>query len=314
MGVDAVIEAFARRQHRAVTWRQLEAAGVTRSAVKHRLATGSLTQLHLGVYRVGAVDEPLTSPMAAVLACGPSAVLSHHAAAALHGIRPRHSGPIDVTVTEGHPRTRRGIRVHRARDIERVVVSGIPVTTVTRTLLDIATALSQRDLIRAIDEAQIQRKLDHTTLTEAVRQHTGHRGARALRAAATKTTEPRLTRSEAERRLVELVEAAGLPRPQTNVKLGRWEVDALWEREGIVVEVDGFAYHSTRFAFERDRRKDGDLDDAGYRVLRLTWRQLTDERELVVARLARALSEARGRARPLAVAGPLGSPLRRPRP
>src|SRR5687767_14033661 len=99
-----------------------------------------------------------------------------------------------------------------------------------------------------------------------------------------------MTRSEAEREFLGLIRAAQLPQPETNARLGRWEVNALWRRRRFVVEVDSFAFHSTREAFERDRRKDADLMAAGYRVQRVTWRQLLDEREAVVARLARALS------------------------
>jgi very-short-patch-repair endonuclease len=101
--------------------------------------------------------------------------------------------------------------------------------------------------------------------------------------------EPRLTRSEAERRLVKLVRAARLPLPVTNTRLAGWEVDAFWPRHRVVVEVDGYAYHGNRAAFERDRRKDAALVAAGYRVVRITWRQLADEPHAVVALLARLL-------------------------
>ena len=113
--------------------------------------------------------------------------------------------------------------------------------------------------------------------------------------------------------LLDLVEAAGLPRPRTNVKVGEWEVDALWEAQRLVVEVDGFAYHSTREAFERDRRKDAELLARGYRVLRVTWRQLVEEREATVAMLVRALTAAPASAHPPAAAAAPGSPPGRPR-
>jgi predicted transcriptional regulator of viral defense system len=302
--VDAIIAAFAARQHGVVSQRQLAAAGVSWEAVRHRVKTGRLTRLHRGVYRVGPTHTALTSPMAAVLACGPTAALSHHAAAALHGITRPRAGPIDVTVRSGQPRSRAGIRVHRAT-VEVVTVQGIPVTTVARTLRDLAAELSQRDLQRAVEEAQIQRKLDHASLARAVDRAAGHRGARALRAT---TSDVAMTRSEAERRLVELIRRAGLPEPQTNKRIGGWEVDAVWPAEGLALEVDGFAFHSTREAFERDRLKHADLAAAGWRVSRVTWRQLVDEREAVVARLTRALSGPRGSGRPPAAAGPPGFP------
>ena len=295
---DALVAEIAARQHGVVTTAQLAAAGLGRRAVAHRVKHRRLTPLHRGVYLVGPNHTSLTSPMAAVLACGPTAVLSHHAAAALHGIAPERTGAIDVTVPSGRPESRPGVRVHRTRHLASADVTeerGIRVTTVARTLVDLAGELPARELRRAVEEAQIQRKLDHLSLGEAVDQARGRRGVAALRAAV-QTAEPKLTRSEAERRLLRLVEAAYLPRPATNVRLGRYEVDALWHGERLVVEVDGFAFHSTRAAFERDRRRDAELQAAGYRVMRVTWRQLADEPEAVVARLAAALVSRSSRA------------------
>jgi very-short-patch-repair endonuclease len=259
------------------------------------VAHGRLTPLHRGVYRVGPLDGPFTGVMAAVLACGPRAVASHDAAAHLHGFR-EWRGAVDVTVPEGQRRHRPGVRVHR-RPLEADEVTtahGIPVTTPERTIRDLAAATTTRELARAIEEAQIQRRLDEASLARAVRRAAGRRGARALRAAAPEDA-PSLTRSEAERRLLELIRASGLPRPVTNARVARYEVDALWPEERLVVEVDGFAYHGGRGAFERDRRKDADLLAAGHRVLRVTWRQLADEPHAVVARVASALATGRSR-------------------
>jgi very-short-patch-repair endonuclease len=309
---DPIIAQLAARQHGVVARRQLLAAGVSPSAIKVRVENRRLTPLHRGVYRLGETDTRLTQLAAAVLAGGAGAVLSHHAAAELHGFRGPRAGPIDVTVPADHARHRPGLRMHRGR-VDAVKVHGIPVTTPARTILDLATELTARELRRAIEEAQIQRKLDPHSLTDAVDQAAGHRGARALRAAANHTHEPRLTRSEAERRLLDLIDRAGLPRPQTNVRVASWEVDAVWPAERLVVEVDGFAFHSTRDAFERDRRKETELAAAGYRVARVTWRQIAREREAVVASLARALSPPPGSWRPPAGAAPPGSPLGPPR-
>ncbi|HEV2999260.1 MAG TPA: type IV toxin-antitoxin system AbiEi family antitoxin domain-containing protein [Solirubrobacteraceae bacterium] len=293
MGADRVIAALAARQHGAVARAQLLEAGVSSEAIKHRTDNRRLTPLHRGVYRLGETETRLTRLMAAVLAAGPTAALSHHAAAELHGFGPERKGPIDVTVTKGHARKRAGLRIHRARTLDRQLIHGIPATTPARTLLDLAATLPQRDLHRAIEEAQVQRKLDPSSLAEAVDQARGHRGAGALRAAAmTSTHEPALTRSEAERVLLDLIRRAELPPPRTNQRIGRWEVDALWPDHRLVVEVDGFAYHATREAFERDRRKQAELTAAGYRVNRITWLQLSREREWVAAKLSGALSAA----------------------
>lgn len=234
--------------------------------------------------------------MAAVLACGETAVASHHTAAELHGIRPVRPGPIDVTVPCGKPRSREGISAHRSalRPDDVMRTQGIPTTTPKRTIRDLAAGLPDRELRRAIEEALVQRKLDRPSLADAVDEARGQRGAAALRAAAEGVSgeAARLTRSEAERRLLELIDAAGLPRPRTNVRIGRSEVDAVWWKERLVVEVDGFAFHGHRAAFERDRRRDADLAARGLRVIRVTWRQIADEPEAVIARLAAALAVA----------------------
>lgn len=304
--LDLVIAELASRQHGVLTVAQLTAAGASRNAIAHRVANGRLTAVHRGVYRLGETHTRLTSLMAATLAAGPTGALSHHAAAELHGIAKPRPGPIDVTVTRGHARQRDGLRIHRARTTETTRVHGIPTTTVAQTIKDLAAVLSGRDLQRAVEEAQVHRKLDMPTLARAVDEARGRRGVRALRA----TTDhgPRFTRSEAERRLLELVRSAGLPEPETNVRVAGYEVDALWRDHGVVVEVDGQAFHSTREAMERDRRKDADLEAAGYAVKRVTWTQITRQREAVVARLARALSAGPASGRPLAAAAPRGSP------
>ena len=313
--VDEQIAALARRQHGVVSTAQLAQLGVSRDAIRHRVRRRLLVALHHGVYRLGPTHSPLASPMAATLACGPTAVLSHHSAAALLGIRRPQPGPIHVTVTRGHARKRKGLVIHRTRSLradEVTTFKGIPTTTAARVLLDIAPDLNRKHLARAIEEAQIQGHLDHLSLADAVSQAHGHRGVAALRAAS--PTEVRMTRSEAERRLIELIDAAELPRPQTNVKVAGYEVDLLWPAERLIVEVDGFAFHGSREAFERDRERDAELSALGFRVARVTWRQLVDTPEALVARLARSLSAGPAPARPLAAAGPPGFPPGPPRP
>jgi very-short-patch-repair endonuclease len=177
------------------------------------------------------------------------------------------------------------VRVHRAR--ERPASArrhGIPLTTPERTLLDLAAVLPQRELDRAVEQAKVL----HLTTRAALLRCPSRRGIRALERAL--ADEPRLTRSEAEQRLLELLRAADLPPPRTNVRVHGHEVDLLWPRERLIVEVDGFAFHSTREAFERDRRRDAALQARGYRVLRLTWRQIVHEPQLVVARVATLLA------------------------
>jgi very-short-patch-repair endonuclease len=272
VGGDREVLRIAMRQQLLATTAQLAAAGLGRHAIAHRVQTGRFTRYHHGVYLVTPVPAPFTPHMAAVLACGDSSVLSHHAAAALWGIREWH-GDIDVTVTRGQPRSRRGVRVHRARldDRERTRHHGIPITTPARTLRDLAPLIPRRDLDRAVEQAIIMRLPGHAELEI---EHP-----------------PSLTRSEAEARLLELIRAAELPAPLTNVRVHGYEVDLYWPAHRLVLEVDGFAYHSSRAAFERDRLKDARLAAHGVRVSRVTWRQLAGTPEAVLARLAAALAQ-----------------------
>jgi very-short-patch-repair endonuclease len=267
---DEAIAALAARQCGVVTTAQLAAAGIGRNAVAHRVARGWLVPMHRGVYRVGPMPAQYAREMAAVLATG--GVLSHHSAAAIWGFQPPHDGDVHVTTTQT-ARSREGLRVHRSTSLNAAVHSGLPLTTPARTLHDLAPLLPRHELDRAVEEAEIRKLVRRDELRPALRG----------------TAEPRFTRSEGERRLLKLVRAAKLPVPVTNTKIAGWEVDAIWPRYKVIVEVDGYAYHGNRAAFERDRRKDAALVAAGYRVVRITWRQMVDEPHAVVALLARLL-------------------------
>ncbi len=218
--------------------------------------------------------------MAAVLATG--GILSHHSAAKIWGIRP-HDGAIDITVTGPAVRSRPGLRIHRARSLDAAVQDGLPLTTPARTLHDLAGCLGQPELDRAVEQAQVLR----LATREEIAARLPRRGRRALTAAL--YDDPQLTRSAAERRLLALIRQARLPRPETNVRVQGYEVDLLWRRQRLIVEVDGFAYHSTRHAFERDRARDATLQAAGYRVVRITWRQIVNDSHALVAQLTRLI-------------------------
>ena len=291
---EAAIVALAARRHGVITTADLTAAGIGRSGIAHRVRQGRLTRLHHGVYLVGPVAPPHARAMAALLACGPAAVLSHHAAAALWELRPACEGAVDVTTTAAGTRSRPGIRVHVTRRLARGEVRErhhLRITSPARTLLDLAAQLSTRDLHRAVEQAEVLRLATARELHDVLDRHAGARGAKRLGAALNRHAAPALTRSAAELRLLELVRAAALPEPLANAGVRGNEVDLLWRDERLVVEVDGFAFHSGRAAFERDRARDADLQAAGYRVLRFTWRQLTATPERVIARLAGALAQ-----------------------
>jgi very-short-patch-repair endonuclease len=165
----------------------------------------------------------------------------------------------------------------------------LPVTAPARTLVDLAAAADTAELERAVATAVRARLLTPDELGHALTARARHRGARTLRRLLDRLTEPELTRSVAEERLLDLVRTAGLPRPRVNAVLESFEVDFFWPDARLVVEVDGFAYHRGRVAFERDRERDAVLAAAGHRVVRITWRQLDRRPNEVLVRLAQAL-------------------------
>jgi very-short-patch-repair endonuclease len=278
--VDAEIAALAVRQHGVVTTRQLAALGLPQRAVAHRAAAGRLHRVHRGVYAVG---HPILTAngrrMAAVLACGPGAALSHASAAALWEIRPTSATRIDVTVRSAAGRAKRpGLRVHRTsalREDEVTEHQAIRVTTPARTLLDLASSLPRRALERALDQAALMELFDLRALQAAVDRHRGEPGSAALQDALREhevgTT---LTKSELEERMLALCHHHGLPRPNVNAWVENLEVDFLFAAERLVVEADSYRYHRSRRAFERDRERDAILARAGYRTLRFTDRQM----------------------------------------
>jgi very-short-patch-repair endonuclease len=283
--IDALIGGMAARQRGVVARRQLLRAGVTRDEIDWRVAAGRLIPLHRGVYAVG--HKAVTwegRAVAALLAAGAPAALSHRAAAVAYEMLPADDRPIDVTVIGRQPRGKAGVAIHSAKELTVVRRRGLPVTEPARTLLDLATSLPSAVLELAYAEAQVRRLV---TPQDIRAKFDKHRGAPALRRILD-TTEP--TRSAIERRLVRLVKQAGLPRPKYNAPLHGYEVDALWEAQRLVVETDGWAAHGHRLAFARDRARDADLTARGYAVLRFTWRQIVDHPDVVAARIAAALA------------------------
>jgi very-short-patch-repair endonuclease/predicted transcriptional regulator of viral defense system len=290
---EVAVARIAGRQQGVVTTRQLRESGFGRGAIARRLEGGWLIRLHEGVYQVGVFGGRFVAEMAALLACGPTSAISRWSAEMVYGLLPPDGGPVDVALPHPAKSSRRGIRCHRVASLrpdEVTVHYGLRITTPARTLVDLAAATPPAELERLIEEIQVQDLATTTELVEAIRRASGRPGVRKLRNLADLLLdEPFFTRSEAERRLKALVRSAGLPMPRTNLRIAGWEVDAVWDRQRLVVEVDGYRYHRTRARFERDRRKDGQLLRAGYRVLRITWRQLTREPETVIATIAAAL-------------------------
>ncbi len=216
--------------------------------------------------------------MAAVLACGPNALLSHRSAAALWNLAPTSSPLIDVTVPRGRS-GHEGIALHQVRSLseaDRAVVDAIPVTSVARTLFDLAEVVDRRRLERAFEQAERLRLLDMRAIADGCDRSPGRRALKPLRALlADLYPADHETRSELERRFLDFCRGACLPLPETNVLVEGFEVDAVWRKEKLVVELDSYEFHGTRAAFERDRARDVTLQLAGYRVPRVTSRRLS---------------------------------------
>lgn len=248
---------------------QLIALGFNAGEIAYRLKVGRLHLLHRGVYAVGhRPPSPLAAAMAAVLACGPKAVLSHRAAGALWGIVPRWPARAEVTALREHRHP--GIHVHRSHRADVTTRHGIPVTTPTRTLLDLADLLDDRALARAVNEAYVQRLTTPQDLAALLTRSFGRRTARLAPHASAATP----TRSHLEDEFLRFVKRHDLPRPQVNQRIAGHEVDFVWRAQRLIVELDGYAFHATRQAFERDRERDADLLDAGFSTLRITQRRL----------------------------------------
>jgi very-short-patch-repair endonuclease len=204
---------------------------------------------------------------------------------------------IDVVVARDWAPRRPGIRVHRTlsltqRDVRRV--DEVPVTSPARTLLDLGADLARDDHEAVVADALRRHLVRPVDLEEQLTRNGRLRGAASLRAILETESGPAFTRSAAERRLLALVRNSSLPSPVVNARVAGYEVDFLWPHERVIVEVDGFQWHADRTAFERDRERDAELQALGYRVVRVTWRQLTQEPAAVVRRLERVLQARSG--------------------
>jgi very-short-patch-repair endonuclease len=263
---------IAARQHGVVTIRQLRGAGVSDDAVRWRVRSGLLHRLHRGVYALGHPGLADAGRwMAAVLALGDGAVLSHGSAAALWGLLRPLDGPVDVSIPSRNGRSHRsGVRLHRCPSLTRTQRPattrhrGIPVTTPARTVADLPQVLPPRLVRRATRQAELLGLPLGETASDG-------------------------TRSDLERDFLRLCRGHGLPRPEVNVGVGRWTVDFLWPDCRLVVETDGYLYHRGRIAFEDDHERDLGLRELGYDVLRLSEGQIAEGDERIAELLVEAL-------------------------
>jgi very-short-patch-repair endonuclease len=276
---DLTAARVAETQYGVVTLTQLERCGLTRAMVARRVAVGRLRPLHRGVYAFGHAQLRREGRLlAAVFASGPGAVASHRSAADQWGIRPSARAGIDVTVpTRGGRVRRRGIDLHRVRRLNPADVTeldGIPITTVARTLVDLADMAPARIVERALEQSYVHRLLAPGALEDALSRSNGRRTGTLRRLIEEQRTST-ITRNDLEERFLAICRSAGLPDPEVNAKLLGYEPDFLWRDRRLIVEADGFGTHSTKHAFEHDRRKDTDLFLAGFHVTRFTHDQIT---------------------------------------
>jgi hypothetical protein len=285
--LDRELADLAARQHGVVSVEQLRSIGFDKHRVRSRVRAGRLHAVHRGVYAVGHAGFSIERWwMAAVLACGPGAVLSHTSAAALWDLLRPEDGPVDISLPSHSGRRRRsGIRIHRCaslaaspsldeRGMEIVLTTirnRIPVTAVARTIRDLEATAPQYLVRHAIRQAQLA-------------------GFRIDDRAAART---RGTRSDLELDFLDFCSRHGLPPPEPNVCVGRWTVDFLWRRQRLAVETDFYATHRGSVAFEDDHQRDLDLRRLGYRVRRYTGAQIRNHPALVVADLGEVLGGAR---------------------
>jgi very-short-patch-repair endonuclease len=219
--------------------------------------------------------------MAAVLACGPCAALSHHKAGALWGLRPSSSPKIDVTVPNTNGRRRAGVRIHRSRALgadEVTVEDGIPATTPERTILDLAATLSVAHLEKVLDRMEILELAEYRTVAQLARTRTGHRGApKLLHTLNAYVAGEQPTRSDLEVLFRQICHDHGLPQPRVNQRVAGKEVDFLFTDHRLIVEADSWRYHKTRRSFESDRARDVVTAQAGCRTVRFTDGQLAND-------------------------------------
>jgi very-short-patch-repair endonuclease len=298
--LEVVMRGTAIAQHGAVTRDQLIAAGFTPRMITRRIEQGRLVLLHRGVYRIGLYDGPHTGVMAAVLACGSGAFASHRTAAALWELLPGDAWLlVDVTVPGRDAGRRPGIHCRRVAGMlpeELTRQHGVPVTTPTRTLLDLAgVGLRPRVLEQAVAKAERLGLTTAAALLAALEWHGPRPGVRLLRSIATRSDGRMFVRSEAEEQLLALVRRGGLPAPEVNGRVAGHEVDFAWVVQRLIVEVDGYAFHGARSSFESDRRRDLELAAAGFRVIRVSWRQITREPHAVLGRIALAVGQGSSR-------------------
>jgi very-short-patch-repair endonuclease len=287
---DAQIAELAARQQTNISFAQLRDLGVSASAIDRARRRGRLHRVHRGVYSLiaPAARPVLAAEHAAILVCGRSAVLSHATAAWVHGLTDDRRAEVHVTLPGSHRHSRPGLLVHRTATLQRSdrrKVGRLWVTSIPRTVRDLARTLEDRAFERLVDEALA--RVSATRLTAIPR-------AAALLSDGDDRPSS-LTWSKDEEKLRVLIGKAGLPQPESNVPLGRFVPDLLWRDQRVIVEYDSYRYHSGPAAFHSDRDRHNHFEALGYHVIHVTRRQLNRQREQVLVWIAGALAQSEWR-------------------
>jgi predicted transcriptional regulator of viral defense system len=286
-GVDAEVGRLAVAQNGVVTREQLEGLGLDDPAIAKRVAKGRLHRIHQRAYSL--TPQVMTERgrfMAAVLACGPDAVLSHRSAAYLWGLVDSWEEPIDVTAPNRRGRSPKGVAAHRdgsLQPIDKTSVHGVPCTTVGRTLLDFASVEPEWSVRKAVAQAEVLRILDRPKLRALLKRSRRRRGVARLRLILdTIRPQTNRTRSELERLFLEMCASRAVPEPEVNVWLPapdgrRYQADFLWRDARRIIEADSRRFHDTDSAFGAERKRQQQLELAGWRVSRCTWEEVERE-------------------------------------
>src|SRR3954454_9059475 len=288
--VERELARIARGQHGVATRAELLKAGLTAAQIDGRVAGGSLIPQHRGVYRVGHCAPSVEARyLAAVRACGEGAVLSGRAAAHLLGLVKGRAPQPEVTA----PTERRvpGVRTRRSRVLEATTVHGIPITTVPRTLVDMAADLDIDELARACHEAGVRYRTTPAQVEAVLARRPRSPGAGNLRAVM--RGDARVTLSKLERRFLELLREHDLPLPQTNKPAGSHRVDCRWPEYRVTVELDSYRYHNSRRAWEQDRRREREVHAREDELRRYTWGDVFEDPRQMLRELRELLSAAR---------------------
>jgi very-short-patch-repair endonuclease len=291
---DRAVTRIAGGQRDLVSTAQLTECGLDKDAVARRVRAGWLRLVFQGVYSVGSGElPPLGLEQAALMSCGKGTFVSHRSAAFVWGMRKAPPAEVEVSFVGLGCRSRRGMRVHRIKAVDRRELrrhEGLWVSSPARAVLEVAAVGTKDELVDVIDAGLALRRFTPGDLKLVLARNRPCRGSGRLAEVMADETSMAISRSKAEKALLRLIRDAGLPMPETNVPFGRFEADFVWPKERVIVELDSATYHSGPGVFQRDREKGLVFRSAGYDVLRPTRAHVIYQGPRVLVLLAQALA------------------------